>query len=152
MISVHWYRKGLRLHDNEALNIAIKRNKKILPLVILDPWFVNKNKVGDNRMGMFLDSVRDLEDQLIEKGLGLLVMVGKAEEVFQKLLECIDVNCVTFEKDTEPYALARDKSVESICLAKKVECLTTWGHTLYDLDSLFRDNKGHTVKSYTAFL
>ncbi len=78
MVSIHWFRKGLRLHDNEALNLAIKKNKKIIPLVIIDPWFINRSKIGDNRMGMFLDSLRDLEGQLKSKGLGLLVLLGSA--------------------------------------------------------------------------
>lgn len=76
MASVHWFRKGLRLHDNEALNLAIQKNKRLIPLVIIDPWFINRSKVGDNRMAMFLDSLRDLEQQLKSNGLGLLVCLG----------------------------------------------------------------------------
>ena len=52
---IHWFRKGLRLHDNPALLAAVERAAKegllVSPLFILDPWFVKKARVGPNRFG-----------------------------------------------------------------------------------------------------
>ena len=53
---VHWFRKGLRLHDNPALLAAVERAAKdgllVRPVYILDPWFVKKARVGPNRFGI----------------------------------------------------------------------------------------------------
>ena len=50
---VHWFRKGLRLHDNPALLAALDRAAKdgllVRPVYILDPWFVKNARVGVNR-------------------------------------------------------------------------------------------------------
>ena len=50
---IHWFRKGLRLHDNPALLAAVERAAKdgllVRPVFILDPWFVKKARVGPNR-------------------------------------------------------------------------------------------------------
>ena len=50
---IHWFRKGLRLHDNPALLAAVERAAKdgllVRPVYILDPWFVKKARVGPNR-------------------------------------------------------------------------------------------------------
>jgi deoxyribodipyrimidine photolyase len=54
MINIHWFRKGLRLHDNISLKLALNEKNMILPMVIIDPWFINIDKVSINRMDMFL--------------------------------------------------------------------------------------------------
>ena len=47
--AIHWFRKGLRLHDNPALLAAIKEADQFWPIFILDPWFAKHGKVGLNR-------------------------------------------------------------------------------------------------------
>ena len=53
---IHWFRKGLRLHDNPALLGAVERAAKdgllVRPVYILDPWFVKNARVGPNRFGI----------------------------------------------------------------------------------------------------
>ena len=54
--AVHWFRKGLRLHDNPALQAALRpgtggNHLTLRPLFILDPWFVKQARVGQNRSG-----------------------------------------------------------------------------------------------------
>jgi cryptochrome len=48
-MSVVWFRKGLRIHDNPALNAAIESKLPILPIFILDPHFVKFGRCGINR-------------------------------------------------------------------------------------------------------
>eukprot|EP01031_Cornospumella_fuschlensis_P039147 gene39147-47629_t len=38
-VSLHWFRKGLRLHDNPALLGAIKQTDHLYPVFCLDPHF-----------------------------------------------------------------------------------------------------------------
>ena len=53
-ISIHWFRKGLRLHDNPALLEAIQKGEQFVPIFILDPWFVKPDKVvGLIRLGLY---------------------------------------------------------------------------------------------------
>ena len=44
--SIHWFRKGLRLHDNPALVEACSNSDRVFPIFVLDPWFANSNLVG----------------------------------------------------------------------------------------------------------
>jgi cryptochrome len=37
--SVHWFRKGLRLHDNPALIYALKNATTFRCVFVIDPWF-----------------------------------------------------------------------------------------------------------------
>jgi len=47
--SVHWFRKGLRLHDNPALQEALNGADTVRCVYILDPWFAGSAIVGVNR-------------------------------------------------------------------------------------------------------
>lgn len=47
--SVHWFRKGLRLHDNPALLAAVRGARCVRCIYILDPWFAASSSVGINR-------------------------------------------------------------------------------------------------------
>ena len=47
--SIHWFRKGLRLHDNPALLEAIRDSASYRCVYILDPWFAGSSQVGINK-------------------------------------------------------------------------------------------------------
>ncbi|KAL8222012.1 UNVERIFIED_CONTAM: Cryptochrome-1 [Gekko kuhli] len=47
--AVHWFRKGLRLHDNPALRECIQGADTVRCVYILDPWFAGSSNVGINR-------------------------------------------------------------------------------------------------------
>lgn len=47
--TVHWFRKGLRLHDNPALREGIQDSFSYRCIYILDPWFAGASQVGINK-------------------------------------------------------------------------------------------------------
>lgn len=53
--AVHWFRKGLRLHDNPALKECIQGANTIRCVYILDPWFAGSSNVGINRWRQHLN-------------------------------------------------------------------------------------------------
>jgi deoxyribodipyrimidine photo-lyase len=93
---VVWFRQDLRLHDNEALNEAIKRGDEIVPIFVFDErQFLDKTEFGFPKTGKFrakfiLESVADLRNSFQEKGIDLIVKVGKPEEIVPKLAD--DIN------------------------------------------------------------
>lgn len=46
---VHWFRKGLRLHDNPALREGLKDANTFRCVFIIDPWFASSSNVGINK-------------------------------------------------------------------------------------------------------
>lgn len=63
--SIHWFRKGLRLHDNPALLAAATDCHRLHPLFILDP---SSGRAGTNAWRFLLDALRDLDRSLREMG------------------------------------------------------------------------------------
>ncbi|KAK9516955.1 hypothetical protein VZT92_024860 [Zoarces viviparus] len=47
--TIHWFRKGLRLHDNPSLRDSIRDADSLRCVYILDPWFAGSSNVGINR-------------------------------------------------------------------------------------------------------
>lgn len=47
--AVHWFRKGLRFHDNPALQAGLENAKTFRCVFVLDPWFAGSSNVGINK-------------------------------------------------------------------------------------------------------
>jgi cryptochrome len=47
--TVHWFRKGLRLHDNPSLIEGLRGATTFRCVFILDPWFAGSSNVGINK-------------------------------------------------------------------------------------------------------
>ena len=63
--TVHWFRKGLRLHDNPALLHAYETSTEIWPVYILNPEIITYGgNIGFNRWRFLLESLKDLDVQL----------------------------------------------------------------------------------------
>lgn len=67
---IHWFRKGLRIHDNPALNAAVERvleepNEIVLrPIFILDPGIRKWLRVGPNRWRFLQEALKELDENL----------------------------------------------------------------------------------------
>jgi cryptochrome len=99
MASVLWFRKGLRLHDNVALHECLQRMgqgsaTQLLPIFVLDPWFVSSGSVGAHRMQFLLESLRDLDSQLRALNSRLLVFRGNPLEVIPAIVDKYSVKTV----------------------------------------------------------
>jgi cryptochrome len=151
-VSIHWFRKGLRLHDNPALIAAAKNSKHVFPIFILDPWFVSHGRIGRNRWNFLAESLLDLDSSLRALDSRLFVVRGKPEAVLPNLIKKWGVTHLTFEKDTEPYALKRDSKIRNLCAGLGVTVDTVLGHTLYDCDVVLSKLGGKSPKSYRSFL
>ena len=60
-VAVHWFRKGLRLHDNPGLVRALAASSgRTVPLFVIDPWFLAASgRVGVRRYQFLLEALRE---------------------------------------------------------------------------------------------
>lgn len=85
--AIVWFRLDLRLHDNEALNEALKNVDEVIPVYVFDErTFLGSTgrfgfpKTGRHRARFIIESIQDLRQSLRERGSDLIVRVGKPEE------------------------------------------------------------------------
>lgn len=68
---IHWFRKGLRIHDNPSLEAAIQLvhstpHAVLRPIFILDPGILKWLRVGPNRWRFLQQSLVQLDENLKE--------------------------------------------------------------------------------------
>ena len=146
--AIHWFRKGLRLHDNPALVEACKRSTKVYPLFILDPKFC-QGQMSVNRHRFLLQSLEDLDRSLRGIGTRLFVVHGQPEIQLPELVKKWDVNLLTYEKDIGPYSVERDQKV--IELLSSIEISGHETHNLFELERYLAKSKKGPPKSYQSF-
>lgn len=152
MASIHWFRKGLRLHDNPSLLDACARSSKVYPVFILDPMFATSEVVGVNRYAFLLQSLLDLDTSLRRKGSRLYVVRGKPLEQLPILFRKWNIKLLTFEKDTEPYAIQRDREVISQAKELNIEVIMHSSHTLHEMEAYLLISRSVVPKSYGSFV
>jgi cryptochrome len=154
--AVHWFRKGLRLHDNPALldaaRTAAAAHAPLYPVFVLDPWFLHPSRVGVNRVRFLLQSLQCLSDGLREHNSRLLVLRGKPDQVLLDFMRQHDVRHLTFESDHEPYARERDARMHRLAEDGGVHVRQHCSHTLYDPAMLLAKNGGTPPKTYRSML
>ena len=150
MASIHWFRKGLRVHDNPALKAACTATS-VYPVFIIDPWFANPDLVGINRYSFLLESLEDLDNSLRSLGTQLFVLKGRPEEQLLCYIEKWNIKYVTFEIDTEPYAIKRDLAVTTVLESRGVKVTSFASHTLHDMKLYQSVLKGKPCNSYGSF-
>ena len=151
--AIHWFRKGLRLHDNPALLEACNHASKVYPIFFLDPEFAKPNEIGVNRYAFLLESLVDLDKSLKTKGSRLYVVLVNPQERFPDLIRELNIDYITFESDTEPYALKRDMNIKNLAKKENVDVYSYASHTLHDMEQYCGINKGDEhPKTYQSFL
>ncbi|CAJ1057296.1 cryptochrome-2 [Xyrichtys novacula] len=149
--SVHWFRKGLRLHDNPALQEALNGADTVRCVYILDPWFAGAANVGINRWRFLLEALEDLDNSLKKLNSRLFVVRGQPTDVFPRLLKEWKVTRLTFEYDPEPYGKERDGAIIKMAQEFGVETVVRNSHTLYNLDRIIEMNNNSPPLTFKRF-
>ncbi|KAM7301219.1 cryptochrome-1-like [Ixodes scapularis] len=84
---VHWFRKGLRLHDQPSLRVGLQGARTCRCIYILDPWFAGSSNAGLNKWRFLLQCLEDLDARLRKLNSRLFVIRGQPADVFPKLIK-----------------------------------------------------------------
>ncbi|RVW81663.1 (6-4)DNA photolyase [Vitis vinifera] len=162
--SLMWFRKGLRIHDNPALQHAAMESNCVYPVFVIDPYFMEpdpnafspgSSRAGLNRIRFLLESLVDLDSSLRQLGSRLLVLKGDPGEVIIQCLKKWEVKRLCFEYDTDPYYQALDIKVKILgdkllCLfhqnyasAAGIEVFSPVSHTLFDSAEIIQKLAGN---------
>ncbi|XP_058192366.1 (6-4)DNA photolyase [Rhododendron vialii] len=159
--SLVWFRKGIRIHDNPALEYAAKESSYLYPVFVIDPRYMEPDptafspgsaRAGVNRIRFLLESLADLDSSLRKLGSRLLVLKGEPGEVLFRCLKEWDIKRLCFEYDTEPYYQALDIKVKNYASAAGIEVFSPVSHTLFNPADIIQKNSGRPPSSYQSFL
>ncbi|MEM9884832.1 MAG: deoxyribodipyrimidine photo-lyase [Bacteroidota bacterium] len=145
-ISIFWFRRDLRLHDNAGLYHALKGEHPVLPLFIFDRYILDELPAKDSRVAFIHGVLQEMKTQLEEKGSSMEVRYGKPIEIWKALIEEYEIAAVYTNRDYEPYAKTRDGNVEKLLAEKSIDFHTFKDHVLFEREEVVKkDGDPYTV-------
>lgn len=143
--AIWWIRRDLRLSDNQALTEALRQADTVLPVFILDPTLLASEYTGQARLAFLFGGLRELDNNLKQRGSQLILRRGDPLEVLTGLLRETGAEGIFAEEDYSPYARQRDEQV-ALSLPLKLSP----GVTVFHPDMLLKtDGSPYTV--FTPF-
>ncbi len=99
-VAIWWVRRDLRLHDNPALNAALRAGT-VIPVFVLDPALTS---VSRRRTDLLVAYLRALDRSLRELGSFLVLRRGRPPEVLRALVQTSGACAVYAHADVSPLA------------------------------------------------
>lgn len=148
-VTIFWFRRDLRLHDNAGLYHALKSGSAVQCLFIFDENILSKlNKTGiDKRVVFIHQQIQKLAHELNGYGASLEVVHAGAENAWKTIVDRFNVNAVFANHDYEPYARNRDKHVGTFLQQKGISFHTCKDQVIFEKDEVTKDDG----KPYTVF-
>ncbi|MEM8523163.1 MAG: deoxyribodipyrimidine photo-lyase [Bacteroidota bacterium] len=139
-ISIFWFRRDLRLHDNAGFYRALKGEHPVLPIFIFDKHILDELPVEDARVEFIHDVLHELKEELKEEGGALEVQYDTPEAAWKFLLEKYDIGAVYTNHDYEPYAKNRDAKIKELLAEQDVEFHTFKDHVIFEREEVVKSD------------
>ncbi|HEX4885232.1 MAG TPA: deoxyribodipyrimidine photo-lyase [Casimicrobiaceae bacterium] len=146
-----WFRRDLRDVDHAALAHALADADRVYCAFVFDRAILDAlPSRHDRRVEFIHGSVVELDRSLRERGGGLIVRHGRAQDEVPRLAEALRVDVVHANRDVEPDALARDAAVADALHARGIALRMFKDHVVLGHDEvLSRAGTPYTV--YTPY-
>ena len=140
-LTLFWFRRDLRLEDNNGLFRALSENKSVLPIFIFDKHILEKlEEKADRRVDFIHQAVDLLKSQLQALGSDLLVFNDAPLQVLENLTRDHNLKNVYANHDYEPYARKRDRDIEEFLSSKNLPFYTYKDQCVFEKSEITKDN------------
>lgn len=110
------FRRDLRLEDNIGLIFALQFSKIVIPAFVFTTEQIERNPFkSEHCLQFMIESLKDLDNQLREKGGKLFYFKGNPEEIVAKCIRECNIDAVIVNRDYTPYSRARDEKLKKAC-------------------------------------
>lgn len=150
-INIFWFRRDLRLEHNHGFYEALKAGKPVLPIFIFDETILSKLPKDDARVTFIHESLQAMQDTLKkEYNSSIAIYNGTPEETFTTLIKDYSIETVYTNRDYEPYALSRDKNIESFLKTQDISFITYKDQVIFERNEIVKKD-GTPYRVYTPF-
>jgi deoxyribodipyrimidine photo-lyase len=140
-ITLFWFRRDLRLHDNAGLYHALKSTSAVLPVFIFDKEILDDlEDKKDARVSFLYDTCVEIKKDLEALGSTLIIKYGTPLNVWESLVSKYEIDTVYTNRDFEPYALKRDNAVAHLLENKGIRYLSFKDHVLFEKEEILKDD------------
>lgn len=127
-IQVVWFKRDLRVEDHEVLARAV-HGGAVLPLYILEPELWQQPDMSSHQYQFLYDSLCELDEELKRLGQGLIVKIGGAVEILEKIHERHTIRCLWSHQETwNDWTYQRDLRVKKWALERGIPWVEPMQH------------------------
>jgi len=149
-ISIFWFRRDLRLHDNVALFNALKSGEKVLPIFIFDTSILDKLPKNDARVSFIIKELRSMNEHLKSFDASIDILHGKPIEVFESLIKKYQIASVFTNQDYEPYAIRRDQEILELLKSENINFNSFKDQVIFEKNEITKKD-GNPYVVYTPY-
>jgi deoxyribodipyrimidine photo-lyase len=147
-LTIFWFRRDLRLHDNAGLYYALKCGNPVLCLFIFDREILDKiDQKDDARVTFIYHEIEALKKELESYQSSLIVKYTTPENAWNELLNEYNIASVYTNHDYEPYAKIRDEAIANKLIERGVGFKTFKDQVIFERHEVVKDNN----EPYTVF-
>jgi deoxyribodipyrimidine photo-lyase len=149
-ISIFWFRRDLRLHDNVALFNALKSGEKVLPIFIFDTSILDKLPKNDARVSFIIKELISMNEHLKSFDASIDILHGKPIEVFESLIKKYQIASVFTNQDYEPYAIRRDQEILELLKSENINFNSFKDQVIFEKNEITKKD-GNPYVVYTPY-
>lgn len=151
-VTLFWFRRDLRLHDNHGFFEALNNDDKVLPIFIFDSEILDYLPENDARVTFIHDTLQSMRTELETKYNSSIAMFhGKPIDVYKQLINTYEVKAVFTNRDYEPYATKRDHEIARLLTENDIKFKTFKDHVIFEKDEVVKKD-GLPYKVYTPYM
>jgi deoxyribodipyrimidine photo-lyase len=135
-MNIFLHHRDLRYQDNTTMIKQQKAEGNITPIFIFEPLQIDPKKndyFSNNSVQFMIESLRDLNEQIKEKGGELYYFHGDTLKVIKKIHQEVGINSIGFNYDYTPFAKKRDESIKAYCKKNNIKVYCEEDFLLYNI-------------------
>jgi len=142
-----WFRQDLRLTDNPALDAAVRQERPILPVYILDDENAGEWRMGAASRWWLHQSLEALNTALQGE---LVLLRGNASTILSQLARDLRATGVYWNRCYEPWRIARDTDVKAALQRESIAVRSFNGSLLFEPPNITKPD-GTPYRVFTPF-
>jgi len=120
-MKIVWFKRDLRLHDNEALFRALESEEQTLLLYIFEPSLVSDPHYSQRHFDFIKQSLEELQKQLKPYETQILILESEVVDAFEKINQMQPILTIYSHQETGiQLTFNRDKAVMAFCKKHKI--------------------------------
>lgn len=144
---IHWFRRDLRLNDNNALSKALSIGVSVQPVFIFDTQILTKLADEDDaRVTFIYEQLKILNASLAKYNGAIAVYHDNPLDAWKKIITDFQPEAVYYNRDYEPYAIERDEKVSIFLKTQQIASYSFKDQVIFEKDDLLKlDGRPYTV-------
>lgn len=133
---IYWFRRDLRIEDNEAFFEACNSSFEVIPVFIFIPSMLERFKSYDKKTGFLISCLKYLSEKIEKKGGKLYCFNDEPEKVLQNLIRKYKIQAIFTNKAFSWSGEEVEERLKKLCLGEGINFIAFKDNFLAELEKI----------------